>query len=215
MAASSAPPAEHPRCALLIVDVQRDFCPGGSLAVPTGDQIIPVINRLAGRFPVVVATRDWHPEDHVSFASRHPGRRPFETVEVSYGKQVLWPDHCVRSTSGAEFHPDLDLRAVGMVLHKGMRRDLDSYSAFLENDHSTPTALDAWLRAKDVTDVYVTGLAEDFCVRATALDAIRLGFRAYVVGDATRAVDAPAGSADRARRELREAGVTIADSRGL
>jgi nicotinamidase/pyrazinamidase len=201
--------------ALIIVDVQNDFCPGGSLAVTDGDQVIGVINRLAPRYPLVVATKDWHPRDHISFASCHPGHKVLDTITVNYGKQVLWPDHCVQATHGAQFHPHLDQTRLHVVLHKGTRSELDSYSAFAENDHRTTTGLDAWLGAMGVRTVYVTGLAEDFCVLATALDAVRLGFATVVVSDATRAVDAPPGTAERARRRMAQAGVRRVESREL
>ena len=175
--------------ALVIVDVQPDFTPGGALAVADGDAVIAPINRIAPLFPVVVATQDWHPADHFSFASAHPGRAPFETVEAAYGPQVLWPDHCVAGTAGAMLHPDLDGRAAQMVVRKGFRRAIDSYSAFFENDRTTATGLDGYLQARGVGRVFFAGLATDFCVGWSVLDARRLGYEAVLVEDACRAID--------------------------
>jgi len=192
--------------ALIVVDVQRDFCPGGALAVPEGDAVVPVVNALARRFAAVVLTQDWHPPDHFSFASRHPGRRPFETIEAPYGTQVLWPDHCVQGTAGAEFHPDLDIPHAQLVIRKGFRRAVDSYSAFLEADRATPTGLAGYLRERGVRAVALCGLATDFCVQWSALDARRHGFAATVVEDACRAIDLE-GSLARAWAAMAEAGV--------
>jgi len=195
--------------ALLIVDVQNDFCPGGSLAVESGDEVVPVINRMLPAFPVVVATQDWHPPDHVSFASSHPGRRPLDVVDAYGIPQVLWPDHCVRGTRGAELHPSLDAIRVGLVLRKGMRSTLDSYSAFFENDQLTDTGLGAYLNGRGVREVVLCGLATDYCVRASALDARRLGFSVTLVTDACRGVDAPPGSVARALADMEKAGVRL------
>lgn len=175
--------------ALLVVDVQNDFCPGGALAVPDGDAIVPVINRLAQRFDHVLLTQDWHPAGHQSFASRHPGRTPFETIDVAYGPQTLWPDHCVQGTPGADFHPALALPQAELIIRKGFRPEIDSYSAFFENDRATPTGLAGYLRERGLTRVVVAGLALDYCVRYSAEDAHRLGFEVVVVIDATRAID--------------------------
>jgi nicotinamidase/pyrazinamidase len=174
---------------LLVVDVQNDFCPGGRLEVPRGDEVVPVINGLARRFAHVVLTQDWHPEGHSSFASANPGRKPFETAAFPYGPQVLWPDHCVQGTPGAEFHADLDAPHAELVLRKGYRRAIDSYSAFYENDHATPTGLAGYLRERGLKRVFVVGLALDFCVRYSAEDARRAGFDAVVVEDACRGID--------------------------
>jgi nicotinamidase/pyrazinamidase len=174
---------------LLVIDVQNDFCPGGALAVPHGDELVPIINRLASRFPNVVLTQDWHPADHLSFASAHPGRRPFEITTAAYGPQVLWPDHCVQGTSGADFHPSLTIPHAALVLRKGMRRTIDSYSAFYENDRKTPTGLVGYLRERNLTDIFLAGLAFDFCVRYSAEDAIRSGFAVAVIEDACRGID--------------------------
>ena len=174
---------------LIVVDVQNDFCPGGALAVPNGDEVVPVISRLAGRFRNVVLTQDWHPAGHLSFAPSHPGRQPFETIPVAYGQQVLWPDHCVQGTQGAEFHSGLHIPHAGLVLRKGLDRTIDSYSAFYENDRKTPTGLASYLRERGLTRVFVTGLAFDFCVRYSAEDARHQGFTVFVVEDACRGID--------------------------
>jgi nicotinamidase/pyrazinamidase len=174
---------------LLVIDVQNDFCPGGALAVPRGDEVVPTINRLAGRFANVVLTQDWHPPGHLSFASVHPGRRPFEMTTAAYGPQVLWPDHCVQGTPGADFHPSLRIPHAALVVRKGMRRGIDSYSAFYENDHKTPTGLVGYLRERDLTHIFLAGLAFDFCVRYSAEDANRAGFAVAVIEDACRGID--------------------------
>jgi nicotinamidase/pyrazinamidase len=198
------------RQALIVVDVQNDFCAGGSLAVPDGDAVVPVINRLAAGFATVVLTQDWHLADHASFASRHPGRNPFETVDVSYGKQVLWPDHCVMGTQGAALHPGLDIPHAALILRKGVRRAVDSYSAFLEADRTTRTGLDGYLAARGIDTLYFCGLATDYCVAWSALDARRFGFTAAVIESACRGIDLN-GSLDAAWRDLAEAGVTRVD----
>lgn len=191
---------------LVIVDVQNDFCPGGALGVAQGDQVVPVVNRLVERFAHVVLTQDWHPRDHQSFASNHPGRQPFERIELSYGLQTLWPDHCVQGTGGAEFHRDLDLRRAELVIRKGFRPEIDSYSTFYENDRRTPTGLTGYLRERGFTRVFLAGLATDYCVHYSALDARREGFDVAVVEDACRAIDLE-GSLARAFAEMNEAGV--------
>jgi nicotinamidase/pyrazinamidase len=191
---------------LLVIDVQNDFCPGGALAVPRGDEVVPVINRLASRFPHVVLTQDWHPRGHVSFASSHAGRAPFETVELAYGPQVLWPDHCVPGSHGAEFHPGLDTTRAELVLRKGHRPQVDSYSAFFENDRTTRTGLAGYLREHDHRRLVLVGLATDFCVQYSALDAVREGFDVRVVEDAVRGIDL-AGSLEAAWTRMAEAGV--------
>jgi nicotinamidase/pyrazinamidase len=173
----------------LVVDIQNDFCPGGNLAVPRGDELIPVINRLAGLFAHVVLTQDWHPRGHLSFASSHPGRQPYHTIEVAYGTQVLWPDHCVQGTRGAAFHEDLDIPRAELVLRKGYHRDVDSYSAFYENDRTTHTGLAGYLRERGFRRVFLAGLAFDFCVRYSAEDAHREGFKAIVIEDGCRGID--------------------------
>jgi nicotinamidase/pyrazinamidase len=174
---------------LLVVDVQNDFCPSGNLPVPRGDEVVPIINRLAGRFRHVVLTQDWHPPGHHSFASSHPGKRPFDTVTVTYGQQILWPDHCVQGTIGAQFHDDLRIPHAEVVLRKGFRPTIDSYSAFYENDRKTPTGLAGYLRERGLTRVFLAGLAFDFCVRYSAEDARREGIPVVVIEDACRGID--------------------------
>jgi nicotinamidase/pyrazinamidase len=174
---------------LLVIDVQNDFCPGGALAVPRGDEVVGPINRLAQRFANAVLTQDWHPADHLSFASAHPGRKPFETTTAAYGPQVLWPDHCVQGTPGSDFHPALTIPHAALVVRKGFRRFIDSYSAFYENDRKTPTGLVGYLRERDLTRIFLAGLAFDFCVRYSAEDAARAGFAVIVIEDACRGID--------------------------
>jgi len=174
---------------LLVVDVQNDFCPNGTLAVPRGDEIVPLVNRIASQFSHVVLTQDWHPRGHLSFASSHAGRRPYDTVEVAYGPQILWPDHCVQETRGAELRGDLQIPHVQLVMRKGYHRHIDSYSAFYENDRRTPTGLSGYLRERGFRRVFVAGLAFDFCVRYTAEDARREGFDVVVIEDACRGID--------------------------
>jgi nicotinamidase/pyrazinamidase len=179
------------------------------LAVPEGDAVVPLINKITGLFPTVVATQDWHPEGHISFASRHPGKNPFEVAEIRGTEQVFWPDHCVEGTPGADFHPGLNTTAFRFVLRKGTNLEMDSYSAFLENDRRTTTGLAGLLRELGVERVLVAGLATDVCVRATALDGRGAGFRVAVLEDACRPVDVPPGSLDRALQEMRDLGVLI------
>jgi nicotinamidase/pyrazinamidase len=193
---------------LLIVDVQYDFCPGGSLAVPRGEEVVAPVNALAGRFRHVVLTQDWHPRGHRSFASANPGRRPYDTIEVAYGPQVLWPDHCVQGTPGAEFHAGLDIPHAQLVLRKGHRSDIDSYSAFYENDRTTPTGLAGYLRERGLTRVFLAGLALDFCVRYSAEDAHRCGFEVVVVAEACRGIDVD-GSMEATRRSLNDLAIPI------
>lgn len=198
----------------LVIDVQNDFCPGGALAVPDGDAVVPVINDLAKGFKNVVMTQDWHPPGHNSFASSHPGKAPFETTTLDYGEQTLWPDHCVQGSTGAGFHADLDLANCRMILRKGDRRDIDSYSAFYENDHKTTTGLGGYLRAHGVRRVFLAGLATDFCVFYTAMDARKDGFEAVMIEDACRAIDLER-SLEAARRAMDEAGVQVIQSSDL
>ena len=195
-----------PASCLLVVDVQNDFVPGGALAVPGGDEAVPVINRLVARFEHVVLTQDWHPRRHISFASSHPGRQPFETLELPYGTQVLWPDHCVQGTSGAALHPDLDATKAELVIRKGHHAGIDSYSAFLEADRKTATGLAGYLRERGFAKLHLCGLATDFCVAWTALDARAAGFEVTVVEDACRAIDLD-GSFARAWSDMTAAGV--------
>jgi nicotinamidase/pyrazinamidase len=191
---------------LIVVDVQNDFCPGGALAVPHGDEIVPIVNRLAARFHNVVLTQDWHAPGHFSFASTHPGKNPFATIAAPYGPQVLWPDHCVQGAPGAAFHPALQIPHAGLVLREGMERSIDSYSAFYENDHKTPTGLVGYLRERGLSRVFLAGLAFDFCVRYSAEDARREGFTVFVIEDACRAIDLD-GSAASTRTSLASLGI--------
>lgn len=190
---------------LVIVDVQNDFCPGGSLAVPDGGAIVPAINRLAEFFPHIIATQDWHPAGHRSFASAHPGKKPFETAELSHGVQILWPDHCVQGTHGAELHPALSISRCELILRKGFRENIDSYSAFFENDRLTVTGLDGYLRARRFKRIFIAGLATDFCVSYSAIDACRLGFGVLIIEDACRGIDLN-GSVAAAWAEMEKAG---------
>jgi nicotinamidase/pyrazinamidase len=196
---------------LAVVDLQNDFCPGGALAVPGGDEIMPLVNRIAARFPHVLLTQDWHPPGHLSFASSHPGRTPYETIVVPYGVQTLWPDHCIQGTPGAELHPGLWVPHVELVLRKGFLREIDSYSIFFENDRKTPTGLAGYLRERGLGRVFLAGLAFDFCVLWSAEDARRLGFEAVVVRDACRSIDL-GGSEKDALDRLQAAGAALAVS---
>ncbi|WP_104019555.1 bifunctional nicotinamidase/pyrazinamidase [Roseovarius nitratireducens] len=194
--------------ALLVIDVQNDFCPGGALAVPGGDEIVPKINALMTDFKEIILTQDWHPAGHSSFASEHPGKAPFETVEMEYGTQVLWPDHCVQGSHGGAFHPDLDTTPAHLIIRKGMSLKIDSYSAFFENDRATHTGLDGYLQTRGITRLVMVGLATDFCVQFSALDAAKLGYRVTVRRDLCRAIDLD-GSLAQAEAAMREAGVTL------
>lgn len=194
---------------LIVVDVQNDFCPGGALAVGDGHHVVPLANGLMARFHRAVVTQDWHTPEHASFAIAHPGRHPFETVEVAYGPQTLWPVHCVQGTQGAEFHPDLDLTKVELVVRKGFDPQIDSYSAFFENDRMTPTGLGGYLRERGMRRLFLAGLATDYCVAYSALDAIRLGFEIVVVLDACRGIDLD-GSLEAALDAMSRTGVSFA-----
>jgi nicotinamidase/pyrazinamidase len=198
--------------ALLIVDVQNDFTPGGALAVPEGDRVVPVINALQERFPLVVATQDWHPANHVSFAANHPGRAIGEVVRVSGVDQILWPVHCVQRSAGAELRRDLDMTRVVRVFHKGTDSLIDSYSTFYDNGHRRATGLTDFLREWDVAHVFVVGLATDYCVRFSALDALASGFRVTVIRDACRGVDLAPGDSARALADLEARGARVVDS---
>ncbi len=199
---------------LVVVDVQNDFMPGGALAVAKGDEVVPVINRVAPKFEWIVATQDWHPRGHASFASSHPGKKPFETARLAYGEQVLWPDHCVQGTEGAALHRDLAITGAQLVVRKGYRPGVDSYSAFLEADRKTSTGLAAWLREMGLKRLWFCGLATDFCVGWSALDARAAGFEATMIEDASRGIDLE-GSLEKAWREMRQAGVARTDSAAL
>ena len=195
--------------ALIIIDMQVDFCPGGALAVAGGDEIVDPINAMMGDYDAVVLTQDWHPADHSSFAESHPAAAPFSTVTMDYGPQGLWPAHCVIGSAGAAFHPGLALDRADLIVRKGFRRGIDSYSAFRENDRATPTGLAGYLRERGLSDLHFTGLAHDFCVAWSAMDARHFGFDATVIEPATRAIDLN-GSRDAARRAMHDAGVTLA-----
>jgi nicotinamidase/pyrazinamidase len=195
-----------PTDVLLVIDMQNDFCPGGSLAVTEGDTIISLINHLGAHFDHVILTQDWHPGGHISFASSHQGKQPFDLIDAPYGPQALWPDHCLQRSNGAEFHPALCLQHAELILRKGFRREIDSYSAFLENDHTTPTGLAGYLRERSLKRLFLCGLAYDFCVRFSAIDGTALGFECVVIEDATRSVDLP-GSVDATHAALAAASI--------
>ena len=199
---------------LIVTDVQNDFMPGGALAVPEGDRIVPLVNRLAARFENVIVTQDWHPRGHASFASSHPGRKPFETIRLAYGTQVLWPDHCIQGTAGAALHRALDVPHAQLVIRKGHHRDIDSYSTFLEADRKTSTGLAGYLRERQLLQLYICGLATDFCVAWSAVDARAAGFDITVIEDACRAIDLE-GSLAKAWSDMTAAGVRRATSAAL
>ena len=196
------------RHVLIVVDPQLDFCPGGALAVPCGDEIVPAVNRLARDFAHVILTQDWHPAGHASFASAHPGRTPLETIELAYGSQTLWPDHCVQGTPGAAFHPGIEIPQVELVIRKGYRSGIDSYSAFRENDRRTPTGLASYLRERGLMRVTLCGLATDFCVFFSAIDARQAGFETAIALEASRGIDLD-GSMSRALAAMRDAGIEL------
>jgi nicotinamidase/pyrazinamidase len=198
--------------ALIIVDIQYDFLPGGALAVAEGDRVIPIANRIQEGFTLVAATQDWHPPNHGSFASQHPGKKPGDVIDLNGLPQVLWPDHCVQHTRGAEFDPRLDMRRIAGIFRKGVDPDIDSYSGFFDNGHRRSTGLADFLKSRRVTDVYLAGLATDYCVKYSALDAITLGFNTYVVADACRGVNLSPGDSEAALEEMRAAGVRIVSS---
>ena len=193
--------------ALIIVDVQNDFCPGGALVVPEGDEIVPRINRIQRRYGLVVATQDWHPANHGSFAANHPGRMPGETIELAGLPQILWPVHCVQGTPGAKFHPDLNLDRIAQVFRKGTDPQIDSYSGFFDNDHRASTGLAEYLRERGVSEVHICGLATDYCVKFTALDAVGLGLETYLLAEACRGVEIHPGDVQRAIEEMQRLGV--------
>jgi len=194
--------------ALIVIDVQLDFCPGGALAVPGGDEIVPGVNALMAEFSAVILTQDWHPAGHSSFASSHPGKSPMDLSEMPYGPQVLWPDHCVQGSNGAMFHPDLNTDRADLIIRKGYNPAIDSYSAFFENDKTTPTGLEGYLRTRGIERLTMVGLATDFCVNFSAVDAAKLGFEVEVRSDLARAIDFD-GSLAAAKAGMREAGVTL------
>lgn len=200
--------------ALLIVDLQNDFCEGGALEVPEANSIVPVVNRLIHSFNNIIQTQDWHPDGHHSFASSHESKKPYDTVEMDYGTQVLWPDHCVQGKPGAEFHPELNTLKSQVIIRKGFRKEIDSYSTFYENDNTTETGLSGYLRDRGITDLYTVGLATDFCVKWSVLDGIKEGFNMHIVKDAVKGIGLN-GSLDDAWKEMKKAGVTITNSKSL
>tara|TARA_R100001143_G_scaffold4447_4_gene7499 strand:- start:3586 stop:4305 length:720 start_codon:yes stop_codon:yes gene_type:complete len=197
--------------AFVAIDVQNDFCPGGALAVAQGDQVVPLINRMMPQFPVKVLTQDWHPADHFSFAANSPGAEAFSVIDAPYGPQVMWPIHCVQGSAGAKFHPQLQTDCVDLIIRKGYRSHIDSYSAFFENDHTTPTGLEGYLRERGVKSLVMAGLATDFCVRFSAVDAAKLGFDVTVLEDGCRAIDMD-GSLAAAMAEMADHGVAVISS---
>jgi nicotinamidase/pyrazinamidase len=199
---------------LLVLDVQNDFCPGGLLPVPHGDAVIAPVNRLARRFDHIVLTQDWHPRGHQSFASSHPGRKPYETINARYGAQTLWPDHCIQDTHGAQLHGDLQIPHAELILRKGFRPEIDSYSAFFENDRKTPTGLTGYLRERGFTRVFLAGLAFDYCVRYSAEDAKRQDFKVAIIEDACRAIGVP-GSVEAAHLSIAERGINMIEASGI
>lgn len=204
------------RSALILVDIQNDFIPGGALPARDGHEVVPIANRLLqGRFDLFVASQDWHPSDHLSFASNHPGKSPGDLIELSGLEQVLWPDHCVQGSRGAEFHPDLAVEGIDHVVHKGVDREIDSYSCFFDNGHLRATGLEDYLRTEEVSRVYIAGLATDYCVRYSALDSVRLGFDTTVITDACRGVELNPGDIDRALDDMKLAGVKFVTSEEL
>ncbi len=198
--------------ALIVVDMQNDFCPGGNLAVPEGDTILPVINKLSQGFEHTILTQDWHPPGHLSFASSHQGRKPYEMVKLDYGDQILWPDHCLQDTAGAQFHSRLNVPRAELILRKGFRKEIDSYSVFFENDHQTPTGLAGFLRDRDIKTLYFVGLATDFCVHWSVVDGRKQGFEIYVIEDATKGIDTNGSMAD-AMNKMRDAGARFIHSK--
>ncbi|UUX50730.1 bifunctional nicotinamidase/pyrazinamidase [Nisaea acidiphila] len=203
-----------PDTALILIDIQNDFCPGGALAVADGDAVVPVANALIDKFETIVLTQDWHPADHSSFASNHPGKDAFSLIEMPYGPQVLWPPHCIQGSEGAAFHKDLVTDKANLIVRKGFRSAIDSYSAFFENDHETTTGLAGYLKDRGISKLVMTGLATDFCVRFSAVDAAKLGFSVTLAEDGCRAIDLD-GSLDAAKAAMREAGVTLTTSGNL
>ncbi len=199
--------------ALVLVDLQNDFCPGGALPVKEGDKVVPLANELQKKFELIVATQDWHPKDHGSFASNHAGKKPGEVVDLHGIEQILWPDHCVQGSKGAEFHPKLDRSRITRVIHKGTDKTIDSYSTFSDNGHRKSTGLEDYLREKGVDEIYLAGLATDYCVKYSALDAVKLGFKTSVFFDACRGIDLKPGDVGRAIEEMRTAGIQVIVSR--
>lgn len=197
--------------ALLVVDIQNDFCPGGALAVPGGDEIVPIVNKLINAFDSIIQTQDWHPAGHSSFASSHSGKNPYDLIEMDYGNQVLWPDHCIQGTKGANFHPDLVTDKTEVIIRKGFRKAIDSYSTFFENDQTTPTGLTGYLKERKITDLYTVGLATDFCVKWSVLDGIKEGFNMILIEDAVSGIDLN-GSLNEALEEMKKSGARFIHS---
>lgn len=200
---------------LIITDIQNDFCPAGALAINEGDQVIPIINRISRKFYKVVATQDWHPPDHLSFASNHPGKNEYDVIDLDGIQQVLWPDHCIQSSKGAEFHPALDTQPVHLIIRKGVHRRIDSYSTFLENDKKTPTGLEGYFKGLGIKQVFLTGLATDYCVFYSAMDAREIGFDVFIILDACRGVNVPENNVAEALNVLKKNGVHIIHSSDL
>ena len=200
--------------ALLIVDIQNDFCEGGALEVPGGSTIVPTVNKLIESFDTIIQTQDWHPSGHASFASSHDGKEPYDTIKMDYGTQVLWPDHCVQGSKGAEFHPDLNTTKSQVIIRKGFRPEIDSYSAFYENDHETKTGLTGYLKTRGITDLYTVGLATDFCVKWSVTDGLSEGFNIHIIEDAVKGIDID-GSVDAAWDEMKSKGVNITQSESV
>lgn len=201
--------------ALIMVDLQNDFCPGGSLAVKGGNEIIPLANQLQSHFEVIIATKDWHPRDHMSFASNHPGHKVGDVITVNDLQQVLWPDHCIQESKGAEFHPLLDTSRITKIFFKGIDKSVDSYSAFFDNAHLRNTGLADYLLQNNIEDIYILGLATDYCVRFTCLDASRMGFKTYLIEDACRGVELNSGDIERALDEMHDEGVVILKAKDI
>ena len=200
--------------ALVLIDIQNDFCPGGALAVNEGNEIVSVVNNIQNKFSVKILTQDWHPENHKSFASNHSGKDPFSSINMFYGSQVLWPDHCIQDTQGAEFHSDLITKNSDLIIRKGFRPNIDSYSAFFENDKSTPTGLEGYLKTRGIKTIYLCGLAFDFCVFFSAIDGAKLGFQVFVIEDACRAIDLD-GSLKNSLKEMNVSGIKLISSSNL
>jgi nicotinamidase/pyrazinamidase len=201
--------------ALILVDIQNDFCTGGALAVPASDEIVPLANQLQEHFDYVVATQDWHPEDHMSFAANNPGSKVGETLEINGHPQIMWPRHCVQNSKGAKFHKDLDTVCVDKIFHKGSDKSVDSYSAFYDNEHKRATGLGDYLKENGITDIFIIGLATDYCVKYTCMDAIALGFKTYVIADVCRGIDLNPGDVQNAISEMRALGVKIITSKSI
>ncbi|TVR17287.1 MAG: bifunctional nicotinamidase/pyrazinamidase [Balneolaceae bacterium] len=200
--------------ALLVVDIQNDFCPGGALAVSGGDEIVPIVNKLMDHFDAIILTQDWHPAGHLSFASSHKEKNPYDTTDMAYGTQVLWPEHCIQGTNGAEFHPELHSDKAQVIIRKGFRKEIDSYSTFFENDQKTTTGLKGYLNQRGITELYTVGLATDFCVKWSVLDGIDEGFTMHIVKDAVRGIDLD-GSLDAAWKEMEAKGAIITTSEAI